>query len=147
MKVLHKVTWKALMNNRTRTWVTIIGIMLSAAMFTAVTTCASSIQYYMMGTAIAQNGAWHGRQLHINQPHVTALQGNPKVKDLLVFEKVGYAPIGSTNEYKPYLSVEAVVGELEGMVPFELTAGRMPKTSNELLIPNHLYANGQVELA
>lgn len=37
MNIFQKVTLKTLRENRTRTLVTIIGIILSAAMFTAVT--------------------------------------------------------------------------------------------------------------
>ena len=37
MNIFHKVTLKSLKENRTRTLVTIVGIILSTAMFTAVT--------------------------------------------------------------------------------------------------------------
>ncbi len=146
MNVLQKVTWKALMKNKTRTWVTVIGIVLSAAMFTAVTTCASSLQNYMIQSVVAVEGGWHGRQYNINVPHITALKGNPKVRQYALFEKLGYAPIGSQNTHKPYLSVEAMDGAPEDMVPLHLTEGRMPQNSTELLIPDHLYQNGQVQL-
>ena len=42
MNILSKVTWEAMKKNKTRTIVTIIGIVLSAAMFMAVTTAAFS---------------------------------------------------------------------------------------------------------
>ncbi len=38
MNIMNKVTLQAMKKNRVRTIVTIIGIILSAAMFTAVTT-------------------------------------------------------------------------------------------------------------
>ena len=50
MNILNKVTRKALGRNRMRTFVTIIGIVLSAAMFTAVTTSITSIQEEMLRT-------------------------------------------------------------------------------------------------
>ena len=147
MNILQKSTWKVLMKNKTHTWVTIIGILLSAAMFTAVTTCVSSMQNFMMRTVIATDGSWHGRQYNVNGAHVAALRGNEEIEELLVFEKIGYAPIGSSNDYKPYLMVEGVSGKVGELLPFEITSGRMPENSNELLIPNHLYTNGNVELA
>ncbi len=147
MNILQKVTWKALMKNKTRTWVTIIGIMLSAAMFTAVTTCASSLQNYLLRTTIAVGGSWHGRQLDVSSGHANRLEQQEGLKSFLVLDKVGYASIGSKNEYKPYLMVEGYRGTLDGMLPFTLTAGRLPENCNELLIPNHLYTNGGVELA
>lgn len=43
MNVFHKFAIKSLKLNRTRTIVTIIGIILSTAMLTAVTTTVSSV--------------------------------------------------------------------------------------------------------
>ena len=47
MNILHKVTLETLKKNRVRTVVTIIGIMLSAAMICAVTTFVSSTKNYL----------------------------------------------------------------------------------------------------
>ena len=48
MNILRKVTAASLRKNKTRTIVTIVGIILSAAMLTAVTTFISSLQQYMV---------------------------------------------------------------------------------------------------
>ena len=48
MNVFHRYTRQALRKNRSRTWVTIVGIILSVALFTAVTevlTAACSISW------------------------------------------------------------------------------------------------------
>ena len=60
MNILNKVTLKILRKNKVRTIVTIIGIILSAAMFTAVTTAVSSGMQYLQDVEIYQNGSWHG---------------------------------------------------------------------------------------
>ena len=60
MNVFNKVTLQSLKKNKTRTIVTIIGIMLSAAMICAVTTFASSIKNYALQNAIYNKGDWHG---------------------------------------------------------------------------------------
>ena len=44
MNIFHKVTLKNLKENKTRTLVTIVGIILSAAMFSATTISLSSLQ-------------------------------------------------------------------------------------------------------
>lgn len=56
MNILNKVTWKAMWKNRTRTLVTIVGIILSAAMFTAVTTLGYSLWSYLVDISIAESG-------------------------------------------------------------------------------------------
>lgn len=46
MNVFHRFTRQSLRKNRSRTWVTIVGIVLSVAMFTAVTEGAySGVRY------------------------------------------------------------------------------------------------------
>lgn len=61
MNIFHKVTPAKYEKNRTRTLVTILGVILSAAMITAVASFAISLQQYMVkelsrNTAI---GRWH----------------------------------------------------------------------------------------
>lgn len=49
MNVFHRYTRQALRKNRSRTWVTIVGIILSVALFTAVTEGAYSGVQYLVG--------------------------------------------------------------------------------------------------
>lgn len=60
MNVFNKVTLESLKKNRTRTIVTIIGIMLSAAMICASTTLVSSMQNFVLRCAIHIDGDWYG---------------------------------------------------------------------------------------
>ena len=52
MGVFQKYTLETLKKNKVRTFVTIIGIILSVAMFTAITTIISSLQSYMVNVAM-----------------------------------------------------------------------------------------------
>lgn len=58
MNILKKLTANYLKLNRKRTIVTIIGIILSGAMITAVATLAVSFQSFMLDVEISQDGAW-----------------------------------------------------------------------------------------
>ena len=60
MNVFNKVTLASLKQNRTRTVVTIIGIMLSAAMICASTTFVASMQNFVLRYTIYKTGDWHG---------------------------------------------------------------------------------------
>ena len=59
MNIFHKVALQGLKRNRTRTFVTIIGVTLSAARITAVTTFGVSLLQYMTNGAIQKYGPWH----------------------------------------------------------------------------------------
>ena len=60
MNIFHKITRKSLAKNRTRTIVTVIGIILSMALFTAVIEGAYSGVQFLMRSEIEQSGAYHG---------------------------------------------------------------------------------------
>lgn len=60
MNVFHRYTRQALRKNRSRTWVTIVGIILSVALFTAVTEGAYSGVQYLVGAAEYTVGRFHG---------------------------------------------------------------------------------------
>ena len=48
MKLIRRLTWQNMKSCKARTIVTILGIILSAAMFTAVTTMGVSFRAFMM---------------------------------------------------------------------------------------------------
>ena len=56
MNIFGKVTTKTMKQNKVRTIVTIIGIILSTAMFTAVTTFSSSLIDFMYKTDVYNSG-------------------------------------------------------------------------------------------
>ncbi|MBQ7035788.1 MAG: ABC transporter permease, partial [Clostridia bacterium] len=151
MNILHKVTAKILKHNKVRTGVTIIGILLSAAMFTAVTTCVSSVQNFLFRTAVATDGNWHGVLYNADFSNkYSVLYNNGKtlreeIEGYTSLDHIGYAMAGSTNEYKPYLMVYGVDSKVEDYLPIHLIDGRMPQNSGEILLPAHLQTNGEVE--
>lgn len=69
MNVFHRYTRQALRKNRSRTWVTIVGIILSVALFTAVTEGAYSGVQYLVGAAEYTVGRFHGL---LPEPHGAA---------------------------------------------------------------------------
>ena len=72
--VFTNVTWKTLKKNRTRTLVTIIGILLAAAMLTAVTTFISSLRQYMIRVSIEDQGNWYGAAFQLSLIHICSMK-------------------------------------------------------------------------
>lgn len=148
MNVFHKVTLQSLKMNRTRTVVTVIGIVLSAAMICAVTTFASSMQRFALDNAIYSNGDWHVTAEGVNPDFYDTLMESGEIKSHVYGEHLGYAVLeGGQNEYKPYLFL---LGGSDGFfetMPVHLTAGRLPTTTDEVLIPSHVSSNGKVQMA
>ena len=147
MNVFNKVTLQSLKKNKTRTIVTIIGIILSAAMICAVTTFASSIYNYALDNAIYVDGDWHGSVEDMSLETYEMIKNESKVSNHVFAQQLGYAKIeGCINENKPYLFVLGASEGFSDMMPVHITSGKYPVSSSEILIPNHLYENGGVEL-
>ena len=146
MNVFNKVTLESLKKNRTRTIVTIIGIMLSAAMICASTTFVSSMQNFVLRCEIYSSGDWHGAVYDAAYKDYEDIRDSDRVSSAAYAQVLGYAKIGSANEYKPYLYVlggDAASGYFETM-PVHLILGTLPKDSTEIILPEHLTSNGKV---
>jgi len=145
MNVFHKVTLQSLKKNKTRTVVTIIGIVLSAAMICGVTTLVSSTQNYILQNTIYLDGNWHGNASDTDRKTLKTIQNSDLVEETVYGQILGYAVAeGCKNQYKPYIHVLGMSEGFETVMPVHLSAGNYPKAPNEILLPEHLNDNGGV---
>ena len=146
MNVFNKVTLQSLKRNKTRTIVTIIGIILSAAMICAVTTFASSFMNYAKENTIYTDGNWHGYQRDTDFQTYKDIWNTGKVEEAVYLQQLGYAYAdGCENEFKPYIYVLGAGKDVEEVLPIHITSGKYPTSSTEILLPEHLYTNGGVK--
>lgn len=146
MNIFSKVTLQSLKKNRTRTIVTIIGIMLSTALICAVTTSIASVWRYAVNYYEYTDGKWHGHEECSDIGMYNKIKSSDKIEGAGCLSYIGYADIGSDNEYKPYLYICGFEENMKGLIPVHITSGRFPENRNEILIPDHLYSNGGVDL-
>ena len=142
MNVLHKLTLQALKQNRTRTIVTIIGIILSTAMLCAVTTFTTSFQQYLLDDSVYSSGSWHVGQKDTTYSTYQELSQADGVAEAVYLQHLGYAQAeGSLNEYKPYFYVLGLSDTGADLLPIHLTQGRMPTSPDEIVLPQHFFDN------
>ena len=146
MNVFSKVTLASLKKNRTRTVVTIIGILLSAAMICASTTFVSSMQNFVLRWEIYNDGDWHGAVYDAAYRDYENIRDSGRVSSSTYAQVLGYARIDSANKSKPYLYLLGgdVASGYFGTMPVHLILGSLPKDSTEILLPEHLLTNGKV---
>ncbi|KAB2329766.1 ABC transporter permease [Cytobacillus depressus] len=146
MNIVYKLTLRHLKENKRRTLVTILGVIISVAMITAVTTLAVSFLDLMKRQTIANEGEWHVLYKDLNKDQVAAIKNDEATKKLVISRDRGYALLeGGRNESKPYLFIKEY--NLEGFkqFPIELSKGRLPQAANEVVISEHIATNAQVE--
>ncbi|MDO5549244.1 MAG: ABC transporter permease [Eubacteriales bacterium] len=148
MNIFHKVALQGLKKNRTRTFVTILGVLLSAALFTGVATFAVSLQHYMIRGAEVKYGSWHVALPESDSDFVADAEQDSRVSEIVTLQNLGYAALkDGKNPDKPYLFLSGWDQKAFDTLPLKLISGRLPERSNEVLIPAHLAANGGVKIS
>lgn len=139
MNIMNRVTWRAMWKNRTRTLVTVVGVLLSAAMFMAVCTMGISIWHFFRSHETMKNGD-HFIRIHFStQEQVSALQEEKGVTKLGISQTLGYSTFYSSDGGSETSVIAAVDEAYLQMAPVKLLRGRLPQTSSELVITENIY--------
>ncbi|HHU54080.1 MAG TPA: ABC transporter permease [Clostridiaceae bacterium] len=138
MSIFSKLSFRNMKQNRSRTIITIIGVILATAMISGLTSLIASIQGYLAKNEIAQRGSWEIRYERADPEQAAPILKSSDVKKYVSSQEIGYAKIESENPYKPYLYVMGISSDYTDIVPIYLTEGKMPSEPNEIIIPQHL---------
>lgn len=146
MSLLNKLTIKNLNLNKKRTVVTIIGIMLSVALITAVASIYSSGIKSLIKYETCEKGNFHTAFYNVPVSDIDIFENNRNIETINITKNVGYAKIDSKNEYKPYAFIKAFTKDSLKNLSVKLVDGRLPENENEVVIPTHLKTNGRLFL-
>jgi len=148
MNIFNKVTLQSMKKSRTRTLVTIIGVVLSAAMITAVATFGVSLLNYMANGAAQRYGGWHVAFLDVDSSFVQERTHDKEIANTATFENIGYAKLdGGKDPNKPYLFIAGFSNETFDALPITLLSGRLPQNSGEILVSGSVTTKGGVQYA
>ncbi|MBS4195947.1 ABC transporter permease [Lederbergia citri] len=146
MNIVNKLTIRHLRKNKRRTLVTIIGVIISVAMLTAVATIGVSFMDLMKRQTIADEGEWHVLYKDIDQNQLQAIKKDEDTKKVVLSKDLGYAILkGSKNANKPYLYIKEYNQYGFEQFPIELSSGRLPQTESEIVISDEIINNAKVD--
>lgn len=146
MKLLNKLTTKSLKLNKKRTIVTIIGIIPSVALITAVASMAVSFKESYIKFEKSSRGDYHYAFLGVKQEELADFKNNRAIQKYYLMKQLGYAKIEeSKNEDKPYAFIMEMNKQALESLGIKLVEGKMPEDSNEIVIPTSLKTNGRVD--
>jgi putative ABC transport system permease protein len=134
MSVLAKYSLACLRLNRKRTAVTILGVILSAALICGVFLLGVSFQRLMIEHEVFMSGDWHARFHAVPYAQAAEITGDRAVEAAMLSQPLGSAAYGSRNTARPYLYVTAHDAQSLQNLPIRLISGRLPQAENELLI-------------
>ena len=130
MSVFARYTIRSLRRNPARTLVTVIGIVLSMALFTAVIEGAYSGQQYLIRSEEEMNGPWQGWYSDLTPEQKDRVLADDRLDTASVWQTVGWMDLGGERSSDCYLYVAAVDSAFTGLVPSWLREGRMPENEH-----------------
>ena len=146
MNIINRLTGRHLMQNKRRTLVTIIGVILSVTMLGAVSIGLNSFLDVLVRYTQSQTGLWHVRYEGLNKTQLDGLRSDADTKDTVIAADQGFSLLpGSENEYKPYLFLREYSQNAFEKLPITLREGRLPHSANEVLLSEHIASNAGVE--
>lgn len=143
MNILSKVTWQAMWKNRARTIVTIIGIILSSAMFMAVTTLGYSLWNYLLRTEIYNSGDYFLNFGYTSKAHMDSLAEDDRISKVGSLGILGYTSFSAEIREDYVIQEDCAVAAgnqaFFDMVTIHMEAGRLPQNSDEIVITQNIY--------
>ncbi|GGH21762.1 FtsX-like permease family protein [Paenibacillus segetis] len=145
MNIVNKLTIRHLKQNKRRTLVTIIGVIISVAMVTAVATLGISFMGLMQRQTIATEGEWHVLYKNVNKNQLGTIKNDDDTKALIISRDLGYSPLKEgQNENKPYLYIKEYNAHGFKQFPVKLNKGRLPQAADEVVISEEVANNAKV---
>ncbi|KIL48394.1 FtsX-like permease family protein [Jeotgalibacillus campisalis] len=146
MNIINKLTLRHLKENKRRTLVTIVGVIISVAMIAAVATLGVSFLDLMKRQSIADNGEWHVQYKNVTAEQLEAIEEEENNKNVILSNDLGYAEFEEAeNENKPYLFFKGYNPAGVEVFPVEVKDGRLPEAADEIVVPEHLLKDTSVD--
>ncbi|NQF15076.1 ABC transporter permease [Brevibacillus sp. HB1.3] len=145
MNIVNQLTLRYMKKNRSRTLVTIIGVVISVAMLTAVFSISSSFMDMMQRNAITYSGKWQAAFLNVTGEDVAVITNTEAIERYDIDQRLGFARLSnSPNSVKPYLYITGHSNH--DVVGVSLIEGRLPQNENELALSSEYLRTAGVSL-
>lgn len=145
MNIIQKITLSHMKQNKKRTIVTLIGIILATAMMTAVFISYDAFNDLMIQNVYHRTGKWHFSFSDVPAKNALTFAKRTDIEASTLSSDIGFSKLSNTdNPDKPYIHLEGYTKESFSTLPIHLKKGRLPEKENELVISSHLNTNGGV---
>ena len=135
MNIVNRLTVRCLKMNKRRTLVTIIGIILSVSMLTAISTILFSFMDLMQRDTAAKYGEWHASLSGVEPAKLAQVEQAENVKAVLLVRNLGFSQFKeSQNDNMPFFYIEEYNTPAFAHFNRKLVAGRLPQRAGEAIV-------------
>ena len=134
MGVMSKITIRQMLLNKRRTTITIIGVIIAVAMFTAVSTLLGSFMDFGQQAAIANKGNYHVCYYDLSSEDLNTIQADDNVKSYYAIHNEGLAQLPDEYGSKKFLWIKAISANTMEDSGVHLVEGRLPQNDQELVL-------------
>jgi ABC-type lipoprotein release transport system permease subunit len=135
-KIIFRVTRTYMMQNRKRTLITFLGILIMVILMTAVFIGKDTVMNYMKNAVIAEKGSWHYQVYDIDIEQAEQIKALRFIDKFEVSKPLGYTefPESGNPEVTPFLEIKEYSEELFELMNIKVKEGRYPENHNEVII-------------
>lgn len=137
MNILHHLTWKSMVANRTRTLVTVLGVLLSAALFCTVTTLAMSVRSYLIDLQIYHGGDYYVKCHQVSAEMAQTIRADEGLESIAEAKILGIVNLQDYESGMNSSLLNACNDSYFETMPVHLKEGRLPQNSGEILISSY----------
>lgn len=138
MNIMNKVTWKCMKQNKKRTIVTILGVIICVAMISGVCTLASSLQKAMVDANIKLSGDYEVNFMNVDDAAYQTLRQHEYVGQTGRLGQYASAKEAARDETIRYLSIMKIDESDRELAGIQLKEGSYPRNKDEILIEESL---------
>ena len=133
MNIVNQLTLRHIKSHKRRSLLTVLAIIVSVAMVTAVFTSIFSFVKFMQDSTVAYDGNWHAQLWYEELPKDGALK-NDDFDYYLGANVMNFRYDKDKDISKAYAEVDAVTAQAQTMRNIHILEGTFPKKDGELLV-------------
>ncbi|HZK10413.1 MAG TPA: ABC transporter permease, partial [Clostridia bacterium] len=144
MKSYKQITYRYLKEQRNRTLLTILGIILSLAMISAIGSIMVAAKDRAIQDTLENAGSYHGQFTDVSQSQIQQLTNHVDVDEVGVRELKNYATVSQVTQEERdnrnvvypyrYLEIKAYDEKALSFLPLHLKEGRFPENDQEIAL-------------
>lgn len=147
MDIVNTLTLRHIKTHKKRSVLTVLAIIVSVAMVTAVFTSAISFVKYFQQATVAVDGSWHARFEDSDYlKHRSVYENDKNIKSYAVRTYLGSTQLGDIDNAESQCNVFSADDEWFKMRNVVVSNGRYPQNSNEILICEKTVSSSNLKL-